>query len=131
MPDPVKREDVECDYLAEGGDDLKQRKRAFLSVDLVHGRMRTYAADEYADTTPALVGCGWHMRWPIPPIDNDRANQLMKAVSDSVDNLFRMTAIRGEEDALGVILYGGAGTSVDLIQRECAEAWRAHYEDRH
>ncbi|MEU4932036.1 hypothetical protein AB0G54_36975 [Streptomyces yokosukanensis] len=128
MSDPAERQEVARDYLTEGGDDLKGGKRAFLSLDLGNGRLRAYASTEYADVAPVLVGACWHMRWPIPPLDNDSANRLMNAVADSAGSLFWQSDVRGENDPLGVILHGGAGTAIDAIQRECAEAWRTHYE---
>lgn len=128
MPDQAERQEIARDYLTKGGDDLKQGKRAFLSLDLAHGRLRVYASNEYADVAPVLVGACWHMRWPIPPLDNDSANRLVDAVEQSATWLFRQSAIRGESEPLGVILHGGAGTAIDTIQRECAEAWRVYYE---
>ncbi|MBK6015801.1 hypothetical protein [Streptomyces sp. MBT53] len=126
MPEKAAGQEIARDYLTRGGNDLESGSRAFLSIDLVHGRMRAYSGDEYAETAPALVGSGWHMRWSIPPVDNDRANQLLNDVADSAANLFGKSAIR--EEPLGVILYGGAGTSVDLINRRCADLWKEHYE---
>ncbi|MGW2456760.1 hypothetical protein ACWCTA_36355 [Streptomyces sp. NPDC001704] len=128
MPDPAQVKEVAREYLAEEGADLKAGKGAFLSVDLVHGRIRAYSADEYADITPALVGSGWHMRWPIPQIDNARANALIADTAKHADNLFSMISLRIEPDPHGVILYAGAGTSIDAIQRRCAEEWRTYYE---
>ncbi|MFI7142859.1 hypothetical protein ACIBQ5_35710 [Streptomyces massasporeus] len=128
MPDPAERQEIARDYLTKGGHDLKDGKAAFLSLDLTHGKIRAYASAEYADVAPVLVGACWHMRWPIPPLDNDSANRLIDAVADSAAGLFRQSAIRGEGDPLGLILYGGAGTAIDAIQRECAEVWRTHYE---
>jgi hypothetical protein len=128
VPDPAELQEIARDYLTKGGDDLKTGKRAFLSLDLGNGKLRAYASDEYADVAPVLVGACWHMRWPIPPLDNDSANRLIDAVADSAASLFRQSAIRGEGDPLGVILNGGAGTAIDAIQRECAEAWRTHCE---
>ncbi|MFI1568891.1 hypothetical protein ACH4ZX_38760 [Streptomyces sp. NPDC020490] len=128
MPEKVAGQEIACDYLAQGGNDLEIGSRAFLSIDLVHGRIRAYSGDEYADTAPLLVGSGWHMRWPIPPVDNDRANRLLNDLADSAANLFRKSSVR--KDPLSVILYGGAGTSVDIINRRCADLWQEHYEGR-
>ncbi|WP_093618419.1 hypothetical protein [Streptomyces indicus] len=121
--------EIAREYLAEEGADLKEGKAAFLSVDLVHGRIRTYSADEYADIAPVLVGIGWHMRWPIPPVDNATANALIADTASHADNLFNMVTVRVEPDPHGVILYAGAGTSIDAIQRRCAREWRAFCEE--
>ncbi|WP_331720117.1 hypothetical protein OG762_51715 (plasmid) [Streptomyces sp. NBC_01136] len=128
MPDQAKSEEIERDYLAEGGNDLDSGSRAFISIDLLHGRIRAYSTEEYAEIAPVLVGSGWHMRWPIPPVDNDRANRLLNDVADSAASLFGHSTIR--EEPLCVILYGGAGVSVDNINRRCADLWREHYEGR-
>ena len=128
MRDQAERKEISCVYLVEGGDDLKEGKRAFLSLDLGNGSLRAYASDDYADVAPALVGACWHMRWPIPPLDNDAANRLINSVADSAAWLFQQSVTRGDRDLLGVILRGGAGTAMDAIQRECAEAWRLHCE---
>ncbi|MFB7012297.1 MULTISPECIES: hypothetical protein [unclassified Streptomyces] len=120
--------EIARDYLPEGGEDLKKGKAAFLSVDLVYGRIRAYVADEYADVAPVLVGAGWHMRWPIPPVDNSRANNLITDVSEHVANLLRTVSVREEPDPVGVILYIGSGSSIDAIQRRCVEEWRSYYE---
>ncbi|TLQ38865.1 hypothetical protein [Streptomyces marianii] len=128
MADPAEAKEITRQYLAQGESDLKEGKAAFVSVDLVHGRIRAYASVEYADITPVLVGTGWHMRWPIPPVDNDRANGLIDAIADHAENLFRMISVRDEPDPCGVILYAGAGTCIDEIQRRCAEEWKTYYE---
>ncbi|MFD9819074.1 hypothetical protein [Streptomyces violascens] len=108
--------------LTHGGSDLKRHRAVFVSVDLMYGNLSVYGADEYAETAPALVGAGWHMRWPIPPLDNNQANALLKEIAPHVQALYKMVSIRDEP--LGVILYGGAGTSIDAIQRQCAAAWQ-------
>ncbi|GHI39817.1 MULTISPECIES: hypothetical protein [Streptomyces] len=128
MPNQDQVKEIARDYLAEEGADLEKGRAAFLSVDLVHGRIRAYAADEYADIAPVLVGSGWHMRWPIPPIGNLRANALIADAAKHADNLFNMVSLRIEPDPHGVTLYAGAGTAIDAIQRRCAEEWRTHYE---
>ncbi|MEH0424738.1 hypothetical protein [Streptomyces sp. B21-083] len=84
-----------------------------------------YAAEEYAEIAPALVGAGWHYRVPVPPLSNGQANALLRDLAPHAENLFKMTAIR--EDPLGIIHYGGAGTAMDAIQRKCAASWRTYY----
>ncbi|MEU6467484.1 hypothetical protein [Streptomyces sp. NPDC046976] len=128
MPDPAQVKEIARDYLAEEGVELKAGKTAFLLVDLVHGRIRAYSADEYADIAPVLVGSGWHMRWPIPPISNARANALIADTAKRADNLFKMVSLRVDPDPHGVILYAGAGAAIDAIQRRCAEEWKAYCE---
>ncbi|MFJ1664592.1 hypothetical protein [Streptomyces anthocyanicus] len=120
--------EIARDYLTDEGADLKKGKAAFLSVDLVHGRIRVYSADEYADIAPVLVGSGWHMRWPIPPVGNARANALIADTANHADNLFNGVSLRTEPDPHGVILYAGAGTAIDAIQRRCAREWVDFYE---
>lgn len=128
MPDGFEPRELAREYLPEEGADLKEGEAAFLSVDLVHGRIRAYAATEYAAVPPVLVGAGWHMRWPIPPVDNKRANALIADSAEYAENLFRMVAVREDPDPSGLILYVGAGASIDAIQRRCAEEWRTFYE---
>ncbi|MCX5426086.1 hypothetical protein [Streptomyces sp. NBC_00078] len=111
------------EYRSHGEGDVSDSLPAYVSVDMVHGSIRVYSADEYARTTPVLVGCFWHMRWPIPPIGNSAINALIDRLAPHAENLFKMCSVRDEP--LGVILYAGAGTSVDLIQQECADVWRS------
>ncbi|MGC0212062.1 hypothetical protein [Streptomyces levis] len=129
MPDSVERKEIAREYLPTGGSDLKDGEGAFVSVDLVHGRIRAYASVEYASVAPVLVGSGWHMRWSIPLVGNDKANRLIDDIADSAASLFLAVSIREEPDPHGVTLYAGAGTCIDEIQRRCAEEWRAFYED--
>jgi hypothetical protein len=125
VPDPVERKKISRDYLTVRGEDLKIAKRAFLSLDLAHGKLRAYVSEEYADVSPALVGACWHMHWPIPLLDNDSANRLIDAVAGSAE---WHSVIRDERDPLGLVLYGGAGSAIDAIQRERSEVWRAYCE---
>ncbi|MGW5851973.1 hypothetical protein ACWFQ8_29185 [Streptomyces sp. NPDC055254] len=110
-------------YLPRGGAVLGEGKAAFVSFDLVHGVLRAVVTDDYAKVPPVLVGVGWHMRWPIPPVPNDRVNELLDDLAEHAENLQRQSAMRVEPDPPGVILYAGAGTSIDAIQRECAALW--------
>ncbi|MFF5809098.1 hypothetical protein [Streptomyces sp. NPDC012746] len=112
------------EYLPRGGDVLREGRAAFVSFDLVHGVIRAVVTDEYAKVPPVLVGVGWHMRWPIPPIPNDRVNELLDNLAEHAEHLQRQSAVRVEPDPPGVILYAGAGASIDAIQRECAALWR-------
>jgi hypothetical protein len=124
MADAQTAIEFRCQFLSEDGNDLSKGRAAFFSVDLFHGVARMYAADESAEITPVLVGSGWHYRVPVPPLDNGRANALMRVLAPHAESLFRMSAIR--EDPLGVIYYGGAGTAMDAIHRKCAESWLSH-----
>jgi hypothetical protein len=58
VPDSVERKEIAREYLSTGGSDLKDGEGAFVSVDLVHGRIRAYASIEYASLAPVLVGSG-------------------------------------------------------------------------
>ncbi|MFF4392943.1 hypothetical protein ACFY0G_40415 [Streptomyces sp. NPDC001552] len=111
------------EYLPRGGGVLREGEAAFVSFDLVHGVLKVAFTDEYAKIPPVLVGIGWNMRWPIPPVSDDRANAFLDDLAEHVENLQRQSAIRVEPDPPGVILYAGAGTSIDAIQRKCAALW--------
>ncbi|MGW2227463.1 hypothetical protein [Streptomyces formicae] len=125
MADSATAGKFHSEFLPELGHDLSKGRAAYFSVDLVHGTARMYATDDYLDVTPVLVGAGWHYRVPIPPVDNEQANALMRDLSTHAEILFNMVAIR--EEPLGVIHYGGSGTAIDVIQRKCAQSWRDHY----
>ncbi|GHH56200.1 hypothetical protein [Streptomyces candidus] len=128
MPDPAHVKEIARGYLAEEGADLKSEKAAFLSVDLVHGRIRACSADQYADIAPVLVGSGWRMCWPIPLVGNMRTNAFIADAAEHAENLFKRVSLRTDPDPPGVILYAGAGTAIDAIQRRCAEEWKTFYE---
>ncbi|MFI5867754.1 hypothetical protein [Streptomyces sp. NPDC051546] len=112
--------------LTQGGSDLSAGAAAFIAVDLAGKEIYVYVADEYAEKVPPLVGVGWSMRWPIPPLGNDAANVLMSSIAPHARNLFSSAVVSVEP--LGVMLNSGAGTSIDEIQRKCAAAWREFYE---
>ncbi|MCY1649214.1 hypothetical protein OVA19_00055 [Streptomyces sp. SL203] len=127
MSDKEKEDVFRCEYLSRDEGAMSESLPAYVSVDLVHGSIRVYSADEYARTTPPLVGCSWHMRWPIPPMGISEINSLIDRLAPHAESLFKMCAVRDEP--LGVILYAGAGTSMDRIQQECADAWRSWSKD--
>jgi hypothetical protein len=128
VSDPAERKEITREYLPKGEAVLTDGKAAFVSVGLVHGRIRAYAAVEYATVAPALVGSGWHMRWPIPPVSNDRANRLIDDIAESVVRLFGAAVIREDPDPHGVIPYAGAWACIDAIQRRWTGEWRTFYE---
>ncbi|MGW6569968.1 hypothetical protein [Streptomyces sp. NPDC054975] len=110
-----------CAYLDAGGSDLSEGAAAFVSLDLISGTLRAYAAEEYATVAPALVAACWHMRWPIAPIPNDRANALLGDIAPHARELLTNSLTRTGE--LGVQFIRGAGQSIDAIQRLCATTW--------
>lgn len=94
----------------------------FLFLDLSSGKLSVGPGQQYPGCAPATVGACWSIRWPIPPVSTERAARLLESVKSSAANLVARSTIRMEE--LGVTLEGGAGVSIDTIQRECATLWR-------
>jgi len=118
MPEPEPQGTVETD-----------RAYSFVALDLSSGQMWTHTGDWTIKATPIMVDLGWVMRWPIPPLETDRANDLLDTLRPHAQALCGRVELLVSDPA-GIMMRAGAGTSIDAIQWAVAAAWRERCTDR-
>lgn len=97
---------------------------AFVALDLWSKNLWVNTGGQEIKQTPPLVGLGWVMRWPIPPLRTEAMDELLTSLTPHAEALCaRVEIVRGPVEG-GVRLLAGAGTSLDAIQWKCAEMWR-------